>query len=81
MSVSTVLDHVCTGDNVEMIAADTDLLIMLIYFWNSIMGQIIIKTEATKPHKAIERDIGVIAEFIGGGLSVLPEKCFTRASL
>ena len=48
MIVSTVLDHACTRDNVELIAADTDLLIMLIYFWNSLMGQIIMKTEATK---------------------------------
>ena len=81
MNVSTVLDHACTGDNVEIITADTDLLIMLLYFRNSIKGHIIIRTEATKKHKAIERDIGVIAEYIGGGLFVLPEKCFTRASL
>ena len=65
MIVSTVLDHACTGDNVELIAADIDLLIMLIYFWSSLMGQIIMKTEATKKHKAIERDIGIIAECIG----------------
>ena len=65
MIVSTVLDHACTGDNVELIAADTDLLIMLTYFWNSLMGKIIMKTEATKKHKAIERDIGVIGECIG----------------
>ena len=64
MIVSTVLDHAYTGENVELIAADTDLLIMLIYFWNSLMGQIIMKTEATKKHKAIESDIGVIAECI-----------------
>ena len=65
MIVSAVLDHACTGDNVEIIASDTDLLIMLVYFWNSLMGQIIMKTEATKNHKAIECDIGVIAACIG----------------
>ena len=65
MIVSTILDHACTRDNVELIAADADLLMMLVYFWNSLMGQIIMKTEATKKHKAIERDIGVIAECIG----------------
>ena len=65
MIVSTVLDHACTGDNVELLADDTDLLIMFIYFWNSLMGQIIMKTEGTKKHKAIERDIGVIAECTG----------------
>ena len=41
MIVSTVLDHACAGDNVQLIATDTDLPIMLIYFWNSLMGQII----------------------------------------
>ena len=65
MIVSTVLDHTCTGDNVELIAANTDLLIMLIFFWNRLMGQIIMKTEVTKKHKAIERDIRVTVECIG----------------
>ena len=37
MIAFTVLNHTCTGDNVELIAADTDLLIMLTYFWNSLM--------------------------------------------
>ena len=47
------------------IAADTDLLIMFTYFWDSLMEQIIMRSEATKKHKAIERDIGEIAECIG----------------
>ena len=65
MIVSTVLDHACIGDNVELIAADADVLIKLTYLWNSLMGQIIMRTEAMKKHKAIEREIGVIAECIG----------------
>ena len=65
MIVFTFLDHACTGDNTEVIAAGTDLLIMLIYFWNSLMGQIVMKTEATKKHRAIAGDIGVIAKCIG----------------
>ena len=36
MIVSTVLDHVCTGDNVELIAADTDLLIMFKYTFGTV---------------------------------------------
>ena len=64
MIVFTVLDHACTGDNFELIAADTDLLIKLIYFWNNFMGNIIMRVEATKKHRAIERDIGVISECI-----------------
>ena len=65
MIVSTVLDHACIGDNVELIAADADVLIKLTYLWNSLMGNIIMRTEAMKKHKAIEREIGVIAECIG----------------
>ena len=65
MIVFTVLDHACTGDNAEVIAAGTDLLIMLIYFWNSLMGQIVMKSEASKKHRATAGDIGVIAKCIG----------------
>ena len=36
MVVSTLLDYACTEGNVELIAADTDLLIMLIYVWKTI---------------------------------------------
>ena len=37
MNAFIVLDHSCTGGNVELIAADTDLLIMLVHFWNSLI--------------------------------------------
>ena len=37
MNVFIVLDHSCTGGNVELIAADTYLLIMLVHFWNSLI--------------------------------------------
>ena len=66
MVVSTVLDYACTGGNVELIAADTDLLIMLMYVWNSIIGEITINSEATKNHKVIKCDIGNTAECING---------------
>ena len=52
--VSSALDHTCAGRNVEIIAADTDLMIMLIYFWKSLMGEITIKSETTKNHKTTE---------------------------
>ena len=62
MVVSTALGHACTVVNVELIAADTDLLDMLICFWKSLMGEIIMKYEATKMHKAIECDISNIKD-------------------
>ena len=64
MVVSTVLDYACTGGNVELISADTDILIMLIYVWNSILGEITMNSEATKKHKAIKCDIGNTVELI-----------------
>ena len=46
--VFTVLDHACIGGNVELTAADTDLLIMFLCFWDSLIGEITMNSEATK---------------------------------
>ena len=64
MFVSTVIDYAYTVGNVELVAADTDLLIMLICVWKSILGEITINSEATKNHKAIKCDIGNTVERI-----------------
>ena len=64
MVVSSVLNCACTGGNGKLIAADTNLLIMLKYIWNSIIGEITINSEATKNHKAIKCDIGNTVERI-----------------
>ena len=48
----------------ELIAADTDLLVKLIYIWNNIIGGITINSEATKNYKAIKCDIVNTAERI-----------------
>ena len=64
MVVSTVLDYVCTKGNVELIEADTGLLIMLMYVWNSIIGEINTSSWATKNLKAIKCDVGITAERI-----------------
>ena len=63
--VSSVLDHACTGTNVTLIATDTDLFIMLLYFWNNRMGKVVMKSEATKKHGATVRDVGKISECLG----------------
>ena len=60
-----ILDHACNGSNAQLIAANTGLLIMLIYCWNNLMGEITIKAEATKNHKAIVPDMGNNEEFFG----------------
>ena len=46
--VSTVLDFACAGENVCLTVADTDLLIMLIYILNDMMGQIKMKSEGSR---------------------------------
>ena len=38
--VSAALDHTFTGGNAELIAADIDLLTMLVYFLYNLMGEI-----------------------------------------
>ena len=63
--VSTVLDYACIGKNACLLASDTDLLIMLIYFWNDLMGSIVMRSEATKRFPAVERDVSKIASCLG----------------
>ena len=53
------------GGNLELIGADTDFLIMFVMFWNSIMGEIIMKFKTTKEHRAMEPDTDNIVGFIG----------------
>ena len=78
MSFYESIGMIMSGSGIERvfqlisIAADTDLLIMFVYSWDSLMEQIIMRSEATKTHKAIERDIGVIAECIGDVLDIRP---------
>ena len=49
--VSNVLDFACLGHEVELIGADTDLLIMLIYMWNEMIEKITLKSEATRKQR------------------------------
>ena len=63
--VSNVLDFACSGMDVSLIAADADLLMMLLYMWNDMMGHITMKSEATKKHGESVRDVGKIAECLG----------------
>ena len=54
--VSNVLDVACLGHEAELIGADTDLLIMLIYMWNEMMGKITMKSEATRKQNEVRGD-------------------------
>ena len=63
--VSIILDFSCAEENVCLIAADTDLLIMLIYMWNYMMGQIKMQSEGTRKYKVSVRDIRKITSTLG----------------
>ena len=63
--VSNVLDFACLGHEVELIGADTDLLIMLIYMWNEMMGKITMKSEATRKQNEVRRDIEQYSSCLG----------------
>ena len=63
--VSIILDFSCAEKNVCLIAADTDLLIMLIYMWNYMMGQIKLQSEGTRKYKVSVRDIRKITSTLG----------------
>ena len=62
--VSTPLDYACSGGDVKLIAAGADFLIVIIYVWNSIIGEITMNSEVTKKHKAIKCDTCNTAERI-----------------
>ena len=64
----------------ELIAADTDLLVMLIYIWNNIIGEITINSEATKKYKAIKCDIVNTAERISNVVHAFGECNTTSAA-
>ena len=63
--VPTVLDYACQNKDVCLVAADTDLLVMLLYMWNDSMGRITMKCEGSKRHKESIRDIGKMTESLG----------------
>ena len=49
--VSTALDLAIGGNAVRVIAADTDVLILLLYFWNDEMADIFMVSESTSHGK------------------------------
>ena len=59
--VSTTIDMAIAGKNVITVADDTDVLVMLLHFWNSEMGNISLLSR-----KKAERltDIGKVADKI-----------------
>ena len=65
VSVSNVLDFAFLGHEVELIGADTDLLIMLIYMWNEMIGKITTKSEATRKQNEVRRDIEQYSSCLG----------------
>lgn len=55
--VSTALDFACAGENVCLIAADKDILIMLVYMWNNMTGKIEMKSEGTRKYEELVSSI------------------------
>ena len=48
MIVKAALDHCNNGDSVTVFANDTDVIIMLMYFWKEEMGDVVIRSSYTK---------------------------------
>ena len=59
--VSTAIEYAKSGFHVTVVAEDTDVLVMLLYFWNTDMGNIVVKHE--RKGKGVEKkiDIGKVA--------------------
>ena len=63
--VSNILDFACLGHEIKQIGADTDLVIMLIYMWNEMMGKITMKSETTGKQNEVRRDIEQYSSCLG----------------
>ena len=46
--IDAALDIICDNNIVTMVAEDTDILILLVYFWNSETPDVYLRTEANK---------------------------------
>ena len=59
--VDEALQIACRGEAVTVVADDTDILVLLLHFWNSEMGQIFMRSEPKKQQNMKLRYIGQIA--------------------
>ena len=70
--VSKVLDYVCAAKSAILIRVDTDLLTMLLYFWNNETAEVTTLSKPTKKNEGIICSISRIAESISDIRSPLP---------
>ena len=49
-TVDAALDIICDNNIATVVAEDTDILILLVYFWNSEMVDVCLRTEIKKYH-------------------------------
>lgn len=60
--VDVALEFACGGKSVSIIAEDTDILVLLIYFWNTEMAEILMRSEAKKGCEEKVHDIAQLAQ-------------------
>ena len=60
--MSKILDYRCAGNSIKLIGADTNLLIILLYFWNSEIAEITMLSESIKKNEGIVGNISRITE-------------------
>lgn len=56
------LDVACRKENVTVVAEDTDILVMLLYFWNTEMGEIFMRSEPRKKQEKKLINVQRVAE-------------------
>lgn len=60
--VDVALEYACSGKPVTVIAEDTDILVLLVYFWNSEMAEISMRCQSRKGCQLKVYDIARLAQ-------------------
>ena len=63
MIVSTALEFAQSGSSVTVFANDTDVIIMLLHFWNAELADMVIRSEYTKSNRKQLKQLNVGMRF------------------
>lgn len=78
MIVKAALDHCKNGDSVTVFANDTDVIIMLMYFWKE-MGQVLIRSSYTKNGRSQIKQLDMETAIDSLDDSIIPYLLFIHA--
>jgi TusA-related sulfurtransferase len=79
MIVKAALNHCKSGDSVTVFANDTDVIVMLLYFWKKEMGQVVIRSSYTKNGRSQIKQLDMETAMDSLDSSIVPYSLFIQA--